>query len=84
MKMNFLALFALTAAMTVGCGTKEEKPKTIGEKVDHVIEETETGAENAAEEVKKGVNEAAEKVSEKAKETEKKIDKSINKSKEEN
>lgn len=83
MKMKFLAAFTLMAVITVSCGSKEEKPETVGEKVDHVIEETKTGAENAAEEVKKGMDEATEKISDKAKETEKKIEESMNKSKEE-
>mgnify|MGYP000851671344 FL=1 len=83
MKMKFLAAFTLMAAMAVSCGSKEEKPETVGEKLDHVIEETKTGAENAAEEVKEGVNEATEKIGDKAKETEKKIEESVNKSKEE-
>lgn len=83
MKMKILAAFTLMAAMAVSCGSKEEKPETPGEKLDHVIEETRTGAENAAEEVKEGVNEATEKIGEKAKETEKKIEESMKNSKEE-
>jgi polyhydroxyalkanoate synthesis regulator phasin len=72
MKINLkqsLAAF-ITLFTSVSAGSLFAKDKTAGEKVDHVIEKTETAAESAKDKIKEVAGDAKEKAKEVAKKVE--------------